>query len=58
MNVVAIQADMRRIGTPANPRSRNLKLRQVHLTQVGFVCMTQTPEGQTCGLVEEYGNWC
>jgi DNA-directed RNA polymerase II subunit RPB2 len=47
-------SELRRIITPSadNDHSKTPQRRQVHPTQVGFVCIVETPEGENIGLVK------
>ena len=42
---------LRRIAIPSAKEGRNSKLRQIHGSQIMFVCPTETPEGQSVGVV-------
>ena len=35
-------------------RRKNTKIRQVHNSQYGFICPTETPEGHTSGIVKNF----
>ncbi len=48
--VAAISA-MDRFNTPVNRNGKTSLPRMVHCSDVGNVCVTETPEGQGCGLV-------
>lgn len=43
---------LRRIVIPIGKEGRNTKIRQVHPTQVGFICSSETPEGSSAGIVK------
>ena len=42
---------LRRICIPSAKEGRNSKIRQIHGSQIMFVCPCETPEGQMCGVV-------
>jgi DNA-directed RNA polymerase II subunit RPB2 len=42
---------LRRISIPSAKEGRNSKLRQIHGSQIMFVCPSETPEGQNVGVV-------
>ena len=43
---------LRRLHTPVNREMRLAPPRQLHNTQWGIVCPSETPEGMSCGLVK------
>ena len=43
---------LRRINTPLNKTGKIAKPRQLHNTHWGIICPSETPEGQSCGLVK------
>ena len=43
---------LRRINTPLNKSGKIAKPRQLHNTHWGIICPSETPEGQSCGLVK------
>jgi DNA-directed RNA polymerase II subunit RPB2 len=45
---------LRRIVIPIGKEGKNTKIRQVHPTQIGFVCSTETPEGCSAGIVKNF----
>lgn len=47
----ATLSHMRRIAIPAAKEGRNSKMRQIHGSQIMFVCNVESPEGQGCGVV-------
>ncbi len=42
---------LRRIVIPTGKEGKNTKIRQLHATQLGFICPAETPEGRQSGLV-------
>ena len=47
----ATLSHLRRIAIPAAKEGRNSKMRQIHGSQIMFVCNVESPEGQGCGVV-------
>ena len=46
------QAKWEKISGYANSRGKNTKVRQVHCSQIGFICSHETPEGPQSGIVK------
>ena len=44
--------ELKKVLIPTRDRNTNAALRNNHLSQGGFICPGQTPEGQMCGLVK------
>lgn len=47
---------IRRIVIPIGKEGKNAKIRQIHPSQYGFQCPTETPEGQSAGIVTNFAN--
>lgn len=45
---------LNRIVIPIGKEGRNTKIRQVHPTQIGFMCASETPEGSSAGIVKNF----
>lgn len=45
-------SQLRRINAESGKESKTAKLRQLHNTQWGVICPSETPEGHTCGLIK------
>ena len=43
---------LRRILIPIGKEGKNTKVRQIHTSQIGFICPHETPEGQQSGIVK------
>jgi len=41
----------RRVSIPIGKESKNTKIRQIHPSQIMFICPCETPEGQSVGIV-------
>jgi DNA-directed RNA polymerase II subunit RPB2 len=49
---LAVWSHLTKINTPTNRKAKQLKVRLVQMSQLGYVCPVETPEGQQCGLVK------
>lgn len=47
----ATLSNLRRINIPVGKESKNAKIRQIHPSQIMFICPSETPEGQSIGIV-------
>lgn len=54
MSYNATLSHLRRIVIPIGKEGKNTKIRQVHPTQFGFVCCSETPEGCSAGIVKNF----
>jgi DNA-directed RNA polymerase II subunit RPB2 len=52
-NTIANLSHVRRLNTPMKREGKQPKPRQLHRTQWGLECPAETPEGQSCGLVNQ-----
>jgi len=52
MTVASGLSNLRRINKPVNKEGRLPKPRQLHPSQWGVLCCFETPEGNSCGLIE------
>lgn len=43
---------LRRIIIPIGKEGKNTKIRQIHPSQIGFICPSETPEGHSAGIVK------
>ena len=50
----ATMSHLRRIAIPIGKEGKNTKIRQLHPTQIGFICPAETPEGQSSGIVKNF----
>lgn len=53
-NCMAVVSHLRRINTPINREQKLPKPRELSLSHYGIICPIETPEGQACGLVENF----
>lgn len=52
-NLYSIYSQLRRVSSSAlNAEGQCRSVREVHTSQYGFLCAAETPEGETCGLVQ------
>jgi len=42
---------LRRLAIPIGKEGKNVKIRQIHPSQIGFICPHESPEGQSVGIV-------
>lgn len=54
MTYGATLSHLRRIIIPNGKDTKNIKLRQIHNSQFSYICPSETPEGQTAGIVLNY----
>ena len=53
LNACATISHMRRTDTPLKREGRAARPRQIHVSSYGHLCPAETPEGPSCGLVEQ-----
>lgn len=58
MNFVASISHLRRVSTPINRDGKLPKPRELSTSHYGILCPVETPEGQACGLVENFAFLC
>jgi len=49
-SVIALYSHLTRINTPTNRRAKQPNIRKVQMSQLGYVCPIETPEGETCKI--------
>lgn len=49
---LSVLSSLTRINTQTSRRTKQKALRNVQPSQVGFVCVTESPEGENCGIVK------
>lgn len=54
-NILAHYAALTRINIPSSPKGGQVKVRSLHLSQLRFVCIWETPEGERAGLIMAKG---
>lgn len=55
---LSLYSQITRVSSSANKKSKSLKIRMVHPSQIGYICMFETPEGESCGLVKALTTSC
>jgi DNA-directed RNA polymerase II subunit RPB2 len=48
---------LRRLVIPIGKEGKNTKIRQLHSSQWGYICPSETPEGQSSGIVKNLANF-
>ncbi|KAG0013455.1 DNA-directed RNA polymerase subunit B' [Podila clonocystis] len=51
-------SSVRKVITPCDENSAGREMRQLHPSQVGYICLSETPEGKTTGLVKHLAMTC
>lgn len=54
MTFGATLSHLRRLIIPGGKEGKNSDIRQIHGSQIGYICPAETPEGQKAGLVLNY----
>lgn len=49
---------LRRCLIPIGKEGKNTKIRQVHPSQIGYICAHETPEGHSAGIVKNFSVSC
>jgi len=55
---LAIISQIQRVNVPSSRQSKNAAVRMPHPSQLGFVCLYDTPEGEGLGLVKYLASSC
>tara|TARA_Y100000591_G_C21849946_1_gene711057 strand:- start:1355 stop:4585 length:3231 start_codon:yes stop_codon:yes gene_type:complete len=50
----AMLSHLKRLVIPVGKEGKNTKIRQIHSSQYGFVCPSETPEGHSAGIVKNF----
>lgn len=61
-SIIAVYAHLTKINTPSSRKAKNPSIRMVQMSQLGFVCPVDTPEGGQCirhgtPILMSDGNW-
>jgi DNA-directed RNA polymerase II subunit RPB2 len=51
LSYIGTLSHLQRIGLPVRKEGKNAKVRMIHPSELGFICLYETPEGKTCGIV-------
>ena len=59
---LAVYSHLTKINTPTSRRAKQMKVRLVNMSQLGYVCAIETPEGQQCvttdtPILKSDGTW-
>ena len=54
----SVYSQVGRINTPISRRAKQQAIRMLQKSQLGFICIGETPEGETCGLVKNLATTC
>ena len=55
---IAIYSQGRMVATPTDRKTKQLSIRMLQHSQVNFICIAETPEGSTCGLIKNQAITC
>jgi len=58
LTFAATMSNLRRIDSGVDRTTKQVKPRQLHNTQWGYICPAETPEGHSCGLVKNLSLQC
>jgi len=50
MNYMSMISHLRRLVIPIGKEGKNIAIRQIHASQIGFICPAETPEGASAGI--------
>lgn len=51
LSYISTISHLQRVVIPIGKEGKNFKIRQIHPSSFGYICMYETPEGQSCGIV-------
>lgn len=51
LSYIATLSHLQRVVIPIGKEGKNFKIRQIQPSAFGYICMYETPEGQSCGIV-------
>jgi DNA-directed RNA polymerase II subunit RPB2 len=54
LSYLGFLSHLRRVVIPIGREGKNFKVRQVHPTHLGFICLFETPEGGSVGIVSNF----
>lgn len=55
---LSVYSQVTHINSPLNRQSKTLEIRSVHPSQLGYICLYDTPEGENVGLVNHLACTC
>jgi DNA-directed RNA polymerase II subunit RPB2 len=57
-SILSTIAQLRKLNTPVHRRGKATNIRMVQVSQWGYVCVGETPDGENCGLVKYLSTTC
>ena len=51
LSYIGTLSHLQRVTVPVGKEGKNVKIRQIHPSHFGFLCLYETPEGASCGVV-------
>jgi DNA-directed RNA polymerase II subunit RPB2 len=51
LSYISTLSHLQRVIIPVGKEGKNFKIRQIHPSCFGYICLFETPEGQSCGIV-------
>ena len=51
-------SSIRKVRIPCDENSASMSMRQIHESQIGYICPCETPEGKTVGLMKHLASTC
>jgi len=55
---IDVLSSVRKVIVPCDENSPNIEMRQIHHSQVGFICPCETPEGKSVGIMKSLALTC
>ena len=55
---IDVLSSVRKVMVPCDENSTIIKMRQIHNSQMGFICPCETPEGKTVGIMKSLALTC
>jgi DNA-directed RNA polymerase beta subunit len=61
-SIAAVYSHLTKVNTPTNRRAKQAKVRMVQMSQLGYICPSETPEGEQClghetPVLQADGSW-
>jgi len=55
---IDVLSSVRKVIVPCDENSPNIEMRQIHPSQIGFICPCETPEGKSVGIMKSLALTC
>jgi DNA-directed RNA polymerase beta subunit len=55
---ISIYSQITRVNTPSGRKGKQMSLRMIQSSQLGYICPLETPEGEICGLIKNLALLC